>query len=86
VEAASRGVFGHGHGLATAMAIATISTAIQVPLNIFGNVLFGMHRLVERNAFLVARVLGSGIAIVVTIELGGHLIAFVTAARSRSSS
>ena len=32
-----------------------------------------MHRLVERNAFLVARVLGSAIAIVVTIELGGGL-------------
>jgi O-antigen/teichoic acid export membrane protein len=80
VEAASRGVFGNEHGLALAMAIATVSTAIQVPLNIFSNVLFGMHRLVERNAFLVARVLGSGLAIVVTIELGGGLIAFVTAA------
>ena len=51
-----------------------------MPLNIFGNVLFGLHRLVERNAFLVARVLGSAIAIVVTIELGGGLVAFVTAA------
>jgi O-antigen/teichoic acid export membrane protein len=80
VLAASAGVFGDEHGLATAMGIATISTAIQVPLNIFGNVLFGMHRLVERNAFLVARVLGSAIAIVVTIELGGGLVAFVTAA------
>jgi O-antigen/teichoic acid export membrane protein len=79
-EAASRGVFGSQHGLALAMGIATVSTAIQVPLNIFGNVLFGLHRLVERNAFLVARVLGSAIAIVVTIELGGGLVAFVAAA------
>jgi O-antigen/teichoic acid export membrane protein len=79
-EAASRGVFGSQHGLALAMGIATVSTAIQVPLNIFGNVLFGLHRQVERNAFLVARVLGSAIAIVVTIELGGGLVAFVTAA------
>ena len=70
----------HEHGLALAMGIATVSTAIQVPLNIFGNVLFGLHRLVERNAFLVARVLGSAIAIVVTIELGGGLVAFVAAA------
>ena len=62
------------------MGIATVSTAIQVPLNIFGNVLFGLHRQVERNAFLVARVLGSAIAIVVTIELGGGLVAFVAAA------
>jgi O-antigen/teichoic acid export membrane protein len=80
VEAASHGVFGHERGITLAMGIATISTALQVPLNIFGNVLFGMHRLVERNAFLVARVLGSAIAIVVTIELGGGLVAFVTAA------
>ncbi|MDX6525171.1 MAG: hypothetical protein QOI43_682 [Gaiellales bacterium] len=80
VIAARSGVFGHEHGLATAMGIATISTALQVPLNIYGNVLFGLHRLVERNAFLVARVLGSAIAIVVTIELGGGLVAFVTAA------
>jgi O-antigen/teichoic acid export membrane protein len=79
-DAASRGVFGNQHGLALAMGIATLATAIQVPLNIFGNVLFGLHRQVERNAFLVARVLGSAIAIVVTIELGGGLVAFVTAA------
>src|SRR5450432_317397 len=59
VEAADRGVFGHQHGLALAMGIATVSTAVQVPFNIFGNVLFGLHRLVERNVFLVARVLGS---------------------------
>jgi len=80
IVAATTGVFGHQHGLTAAMAIATVSTALQVPLNIFGNVLFGLHRLVERNAFLVARVLGSAIAIVVTIELGGGLVAFVTAA------
>jgi O-antigen/teichoic acid export membrane protein len=79
VVAASSGVFGHEHGLAAAMGIATVSTALQVPLNIFGNVLFGLHRLVERNAFLVARVLGSAIAIVVTVELGGGLVAFITA-------
>lgn len=78
--AAGRGVFGHEHGLAAAMAIATVATALQVPLNIFGNILFGLHRLVERNAFLIARVLGSAIAIVVTIELGGGLVAFVAAA------
>jgi O-antigen/teichoic acid export membrane protein len=78
--AASRGVFGNQHGLALAMGIATVATALQVPLNVFGNVLFGLHRLVERNAFLVARVLGSAILIVVTIELGGGLVAFVTAA------
>jgi O-antigen/teichoic acid export membrane protein len=78
--AASRGVFGDQPGLALAMGIATVATAIQVPLNIFGNVLFGLHRQVERNAFLVARVLGSAIMIVVTIELGGGLVAFVTAA------
>jgi O-antigen/teichoic acid export membrane protein len=80
VEAADRGVFGHQHGLALAMGIATVSTAVQVPFNIFGNVLFGLHRLVERNVFLVARVLGSAIAIVTTVELGGGLVAFVTAA------
>jgi O-antigen/teichoic acid export membrane protein len=80
VIAATTGVFGHEHGLTAAMGIATISTALQVPLNIFGNVLFGLHRLVERNAFLVARVLGSAIAIVLTVELGGGLVAFVGAA------
>jgi O-antigen/teichoic acid export membrane protein len=80
IVAATTGVFGHEHGLTAAMGIATVSTALQVPLNIFGNVLFGLHRLVERNAFLIARVLGSAIAIVVTVELGGGLVAFVAAA------
>jgi O-antigen/teichoic acid export membrane protein len=79
-EAASRGVFGHQHGLALALGVATASTAIQVPLNVFGNVLFGLHRQVERNAFLIARVFGSAIMIVITIELGGGLVAFVSAA------
>lgn len=72
-------LFGDVPGLGTALAAATASTAVQVPLNAFTNVLYGLERIVERNAFIVLRVVGAAAAVIIAVELGGGLAAFVTA-------
>jgi O-antigen/teichoic acid export membrane protein len=72
-------LFGDIPGLRGALTVAAVSTGLQVPLNVFGNALFGAGRIVARNAFIVARMVGSGAAIVVAIEAGGGLLAFVVA-------
>ena len=66
-------------GLATALAYAAIATALQIPLGAFGHVLFGLERIFERNAVLLARVLLSALALLVAVESGGGLAAFVGA-------
>lgn len=79
VAALSPGIFGDHAGLPQALAVMAVSTGLQVPLNTFGNALFGLGRIVERNAFVTARMVVSALAIVVTVETGGGLAAFVSA-------
>ena len=79
VAALAPALFGPQPGLRAALVVAGLSTAAQVPLNTFGNALFGAGRIVDRNAFIVARMLFSGLGIVVAIEAGGGLLAFVAA-------
>ena len=66
-------------GLTIALAFATISTALQIPLGAFGHLLFGLERIFERNLALLARVLLSALALLVAVESGGGLVAFVGA-------
>jgi O-antigen/teichoic acid export membrane protein len=79
VAAASDSLFGPQEGLPGALALMSIATGLQVPLNTYGNALFGLRRIVTRNGFVVARSLGGAAAIVITIAAGGGLMAFVTA-------
>jgi O-antigen/teichoic acid export membrane protein len=66
-------------GLRIAMALAAISTALQIPLGAFGHLLFGLERIFERNIALLARVALSAVALVVALESGGGLVALVGA-------
>jgi len=66
-------------GLGAAIAIGAASTALQLPLAAWPNGLFGLHRIVARNVFVIARMVLSGAAIVVAVLAGGGLVAFVTA-------
>lgn len=79
VAATAPAIFGDTPGLALALGAASVSTALQVPLNAFTNVLYGLERIVERNAMIVARVVGAALGLVIAIELGGGLAAFVIA-------
>jgi O-antigen/teichoic acid export membrane protein len=79
IAALSPSLFGRQPGLQGALVVAGVSTALQVPLNTFGNALFGLGRIAERNAFIVARMLFSAAAIVLVVQAGGGLLAFVTA-------
>lgn len=72
-------VFDDVPGLGEAIAIGAAATAVQLPLGAWANGLFGLHRIVPRNAFIVARMALSATAIVVAVLLGGGLVAFVTA-------
>jgi O-antigen/teichoic acid export membrane protein len=66
-------------GLRTALALAAISTALQIPLGVFSHLLFGLERIYERNLTYLARVLASAAALVIAVEAGGGLVAFVGA-------
>lgn len=67
-------------GLGTAIAVGAVSTALQLPLGAWANGLFGLHRIVARNVFVIARMTLSAAAIVTAVLLGGGLVAFVSAA------
>jgi O-antigen/teichoic acid export membrane protein len=79
VAFASPLIFPDVSGLQTALLIAGVSTAVQIPLAAFGSVLYGLQRIVERNGALILRVTASGVAIVIAVETGGHLVAIVLA-------
>jgi O-antigen/teichoic acid export membrane protein len=80
VAAVAPELFGHVKGLRGALAVASISAALQLPLAVFTNVLYGVERIAERNVTIVLRVAAAVTAIVLTVELGGGLLAFVAAA------
>jgi O-antigen/teichoic acid export membrane protein len=79
VAVASPSLFPHVEGLQAALFVTAVSTAIQIPLAAFANVLFGLQRIAERNAAVLVRVLASIVAIVAVVESGGGLVAFVLA-------
>jgi O-antigen/teichoic acid export membrane protein len=80
VAAGSDDLFGASeYGLSSAIAVATVAVALQLPLSAFGWTLFGVRRIADRNAWTVARMVLSGLAIVVAVELDTTLTAWVAA-------
>jgi O-antigen/teichoic acid export membrane protein len=79
VALASPALFPDIPGLQPALLVAGVSAAVQIPLATFGGVLFGLQKIAERNVAILLRVVGSAVAIVIAVELGGHLLAFVSA-------
>jgi O-antigen/teichoic acid export membrane protein len=79
VAAASGALFGDVEGLGAAIAIASAGVAVAAPLSAFGWTLFGVQRIADRNAWIVIRMLLSGAAIVVAVELGAGLAGWVAA-------
>lgn len=67
-------------GIGLAIAIGAVSTALQLPLAAWANGLFGLHLIVARNVFVIARMALSAAAIVIAVLAGGGLVAFVAAA------
>ncbi|MEA2387454.1 MAG: hypothetical protein QOG41_227 [Thermoleophilaceae bacterium] len=80
VSAGSDDLFGASeYGLASAIAVATVSVALQLPLSAFGWTLFGVRRIADRNVWTVVRMVLSGVAIVVAVELDTTLTGWVAA-------
>jgi O-antigen/teichoic acid export membrane protein len=67
-------------GLGSALVLAAIATAIQLPLNGFAAGLFGLQRIWERNAFAIARYALSAAAVIVAVGLDAGVAGFVAAA------
>lgn len=67
------------YGLGGAIAVATVAVALQLPLSAFGWTLFGVRRIADRNAWTVVRMVLSGAAIVVAVELDASLTGWVAA-------
>jgi O-antigen/teichoic acid export membrane protein len=73
-------LFGDVEGLSAALIVAAGLTALQIPLAVFGNVLYGLQRIVERNVAMLLRSVIKAVASVVVIEMGGDFLHFVVAA------
>ena len=82
MAALAPGLFGDVAELPEALAIAGVATGLAIPLNTFGEALFGLQRIVARNAVQVARSVFAAAGIVVAIEAGGGLAELVLASLS----
>jgi O-antigen/teichoic acid export membrane protein len=67
------------HEFQLALAIAIASLAIQLPLTVADQVLYGLERIVERNLFGALRSGASFLAIALFVLLGQRLVVFVLA-------
>lgn len=63
--------------------VVVVGSAVQIPLRLFGYMLYGLERLVEQNAFTVLRLVTSLAAVVISVlsgaTLAGYLLAQVVA-------
>jgi O-antigen/teichoic acid export membrane protein len=66
--------------IGAAIAVAVVGSAIQVPLRVYGHLLYGLERLVERSAFTVLRLLASLAATVAGVLAGFSLPGYLAAA------
>jgi O-antigen/teichoic acid export membrane protein len=73
---------GPGHEFQLALAVAITSLAIQLPLTVADQVLYGLDRIVERNLFGGLRASASFLTMAVFVILGQRLVVFVLAGAS----
>jgi O-antigen/teichoic acid export membrane protein len=77
---AAPSVFASGADVGLAIAVAVLGSALQLPLRIFSHLLYGLERIVERNAFTVARLVLSLAATIAGVLAGWALPAYLALA------